>query len=102
MTFAGIKNDQQRADVIDYLHTLSDNPQPLPKAEAAQARRAAAQRRPQRARRQAGRGSAAAARGRAGSAAEVARRSNCNVDSGRAHARPFRRDGRLRRLATEI
>ena len=26
MTFAGIKNDQQRADVIDYLHTLSDNP----------------------------------------------------------------------------
>jgi cytochrome c len=34
MTFAGIENDQQRADVIDYLHTLSDNPQPLPKAEA--------------------------------------------------------------------
>ncbi len=30
MTFAGIKNDQQRADVIDYLHTLSDNPAPLP------------------------------------------------------------------------
>ena len=26
MTFAGIKNDQQRADVIDYLHTLADNP----------------------------------------------------------------------------
>jgi cytochrome c len=35
MTFAGIKNDQQRADVIDYLHTLSDSPMPLPKAEAA-------------------------------------------------------------------
>jgi cytochrome c len=35
MTFAGIKNPQQRADVIDYLHTLSDNPKPLPKAEAA-------------------------------------------------------------------
>jgi cytochrome c len=34
MTFAGIKNDQQRADVIDYLHTLSDNPLPLPKAQA--------------------------------------------------------------------
>jgi len=34
MTFAGITNDQQRADVIDYLHTLSDNPEPLPKAEA--------------------------------------------------------------------
>jgi cytochrome c len=31
MTFAGIKNDQQRADVIDFLHTLSDNPAPLPK-----------------------------------------------------------------------
>jgi cytochrome c len=34
MTFAGIENDQQRADVIDYLHTLSDNPKALPKAEA--------------------------------------------------------------------
>jgi cytochrome c len=34
MTFAGVKNDQQRADVIDYLHTLSDNPVPLPKAQA--------------------------------------------------------------------
>jgi len=31
MTFAGIKNDEQRADVIDFLHTLSDNPVPLPK-----------------------------------------------------------------------
>jgi len=35
MTFAGIKNDQQRADVIDYLHTLSDSPLPLPQAQAA-------------------------------------------------------------------
>jgi cytochrome c len=35
MTFAGIKNDQQRADVIDYLHTLSDNPVPLPTAAEA-------------------------------------------------------------------
>ena len=34
MTFAGIKNEQQRADVIDYLHTLSDNPGPLPKVQA--------------------------------------------------------------------
>jgi cytochrome c len=34
MTFAGIKNAQQRADVIDYLHTLSDSPVPLPKEEA--------------------------------------------------------------------
>jgi len=34
MTYAGIKNEQQRANVIDYLHTLSDNPVPLPKAQA--------------------------------------------------------------------
>ena len=32
MTFAGLSRAEQRADVIDYLHTLSDNPQPLPKA----------------------------------------------------------------------
>jgi cytochrome c len=30
MAFAGIKNDQERADVIDYLHTLSHAPVPLP------------------------------------------------------------------------
>ena len=30
MAFAGINNDRQRADVIDYLRTLSDSPQPLP------------------------------------------------------------------------
>ena len=30
MAFPGINNDQQRADVIDYLHTLSPNPVPLP------------------------------------------------------------------------
>ncbi|HEY6335112.1 MAG TPA: cytochrome c family protein [Alphaproteobacteria bacterium] len=30
MTFAGIKNDQERADVIAYLNTLSDKPLPLP------------------------------------------------------------------------
>jgi cytochrome c len=30
MTFAGIKNDQERADVVAYLRTLSDNPVPLP------------------------------------------------------------------------
>jgi cytochrome c len=41
MTFAGIKNDQQRADVIDYLHTLADNPLPLPKPEASNAPAAA-------------------------------------------------------------
>ena len=32
MGFAGIQKDSQRADVIDYLHTLSDNPVPLPVA----------------------------------------------------------------------
>lgn len=31
MTFAGITNDQDRANVIAYLRTLSDNPVPLPK-----------------------------------------------------------------------
>ena len=32
MGFAGFQKDSQRADVIDYLHTLSDNPEPLPTA----------------------------------------------------------------------
>ena len=36
MTFAGIPNEKQRADVIAYLNSLSDNPQPLPKAAQAQ------------------------------------------------------------------
>jgi cytochrome c len=30
MTFAGIERARQRADVIAYLRTLSDNPAPLP------------------------------------------------------------------------
>ena len=30
MGFAGISRDSTRADVIDYLHTLSDSPLPLP------------------------------------------------------------------------
>src|SRR5262249_3702816 len=34
MTFAGLSRDTQRADVIAYLRTLSDNPEPLPKPEA--------------------------------------------------------------------
>jgi cytochrome c len=37
MGFAGLKNPQDRADIIAYLHTLSDNPAPLPEAEAAAA-----------------------------------------------------------------
>jgi cytochrome c len=32
MGFAGLSRGGQRADVIDFLHTLADNPQPLPKA----------------------------------------------------------------------
>jgi cytochrome c len=32
MTFAGLTRADQRADVIDFLHTLADNPVPLPKA----------------------------------------------------------------------
>ena len=32
MTFAGLSRAEQRADLIDYLHTLADNPVPLPKA----------------------------------------------------------------------
>ena len=58
MTFAGIRNDQQRANVIDYLHTLADSPMPLPTAasgagqagswrEASRAAEGSAQRRPQ-------------------------------------------------------
>ncbi len=35
MTFPGVKDNQDRADVIAYLHTLSDNPVPFPKPEAA-------------------------------------------------------------------
>jgi cytochrome c len=31
MTFAGIERERQRADIIAYLRTLSDNPVPLPK-----------------------------------------------------------------------
>ncbi len=34
MTYTGIKSNQSRADVIDYLRTLSDHPEPLPKVEA--------------------------------------------------------------------
>jgi cytochrome c len=33
-TFAGLSRGQQRADVIDYLNTLSDSPLPMPKAAA--------------------------------------------------------------------
>ena len=33
MTFAGLPREEQRADVIAYLNTLSDHPQPLPTAQ---------------------------------------------------------------------
>jgi cytochrome c len=35
MTFAGLSNEKQRADVIAYLDTLSKSPVPLPKPETA-------------------------------------------------------------------
>jgi cytochrome c len=34
MAFAGIDDDKERADVIDYLHTLSHSPEPLPASGA--------------------------------------------------------------------
>ncbi len=34
MTFAGLTRDSERADLINYLHTLADSPVPLPKAAA--------------------------------------------------------------------
>lgn len=37
MSFAGIRNDQERADLVAYLRTLSDNPVPLPPVEEAAA-----------------------------------------------------------------
>ena len=42
MTFAGLSRDEQRADVIAYLRTLSDNPVPLPPPPAAPAKSAEA------------------------------------------------------------
>ena len=49
MAFAGITNDKQRADVIAYLRTLSDNPEPLPAARGGAAPAGgASRRRPQR------------------------------------------------------
>ena len=41
MTFAGLSNPQDRADVIAFLNTHSDSPQPLPKAPPAAAPAAA-------------------------------------------------------------
>jgi cytochrome c2 len=32
MAYAGLSDPQLRADVIDYLHTLSKTPEPLPTA----------------------------------------------------------------------
>jgi cytochrome c len=37
MSFAGLANPQQRADIIAYLHTLSSNPVPFPQPPAAAA-----------------------------------------------------------------
>ena len=43
MAYAGEKDPQKRADIVDYLHTLSDNPAPLPKPTAAAEQPASAQ-----------------------------------------------------------
>ncbi|WP_245593503.1 c-type cytochrome [Azospirillum halopraeferens] len=43
MTFAGVKRDQERANIIAYLRTLSENPAPLPDATAPQPDAAAPQ-----------------------------------------------------------
>ena len=43
MTYAGMKRDNTRADLLAYLRTLSDNPAALPAAPAAQAAPAAEQ-----------------------------------------------------------
>ena len=37
MSYAGLSRGGQRADLINYLHTLSDSPAPLPKAAEAPA-----------------------------------------------------------------
>ncbi len=37
MGFAGLAKEHERADIIDYLHTLADQPEPLPAAGAASA-----------------------------------------------------------------
>ena len=37
MSYAGLADPKKRADVIDYLHTLSHSPEPLPAAPAAAA-----------------------------------------------------------------
>jgi cytochrome c len=42
MSFAGLPRGTERADVIAYLNSKSDNPQPLPKAEAGAAPKPAA------------------------------------------------------------
>ena len=43
MAFAGLKKDTERADVIAYLRTITDNPPPLPAAAEAQPAAGAAQ-----------------------------------------------------------
>lgn len=41
MTFPGLKKEEDRANLLAYLRTLSDNPAPLPRADAAPADEAA-------------------------------------------------------------
>jgi cytochrome c len=62
MTYAGMKRDSTRADLLAYLRTLSDNPVPLPAAPGAQAQPATQQgtAQPQEVQPQAGEGAAGA------------------------------------------
>jgi cytochrome c len=46
MGFAGVKKDDERANLLAYLHSLSDNPAPLPEAGAAPAEAAPAAEQP--------------------------------------------------------
>jgi cytochrome c len=48
MTFAGVPRENQRADLIAFLNTLSDHPKPLPTAQGGQAAPAAAKAAPRR------------------------------------------------------
>lgn len=43
MVFAGLRSEQERADLIAYMRTLSDSPKPLPEAGAAEPQAGAAE-----------------------------------------------------------
>ena len=92
MSFAGIKKPDERADVIDYLRTLSDNPVPLPPAPpagdtAAQAPASGAAGSTAEAQAPAAAGNAGASGGGATPASFVEEVKNADVKKGEAAAR---------------